>query len=227
MRERNAFFRRLFRPGDLVFDIGANDGEFAEMLLKLGSRVVSVEPQPICAQKLQELAAVEPRLTVVPCALGAKAGTAEMFIAGDGSQNSSLSKDWIDQVKLTGRFAGHDWNKSITVPIRRLDDIIDDHGVPAFCKIDVEGFEAEVVAGLSTAIPAISIEYTPEHRGSLLACVGKLSSLGEYRFNLAPHGVWEMYWPRWLSADGICAALDRPSDPILLKGGDVYARLVG
>ena len=97
---------------------------------------------------------------------------------------------------------------------------------PTFCKIDVEGFEAEVLAGLSAAIPVVSFEYTPEDRGPLLACVEKLSSLGNYKFNLGPHAVWEMYWPRWLSADGICAALDKPSDAVLLKGGDVYARLV-
>jgi len=221
----NEIFRRFFSDGQLVFDIGAHDGQFSEKLLNWGARVVAVEPQPICVEQMKERIGGDRALFIENCAVGPTEGSVEMFIASTGSQISSVSREWIDSVTETGRFEGTDWMQTITVPMTSLDALIARHGRPVFCKLDVEGFEPDVLSGLSHPIPTISFEYTPEHAGALTSSVGKIATLGRYRFNFAGHGWETMYWPEWLKADEMISALEAPHDEELRKGGDVYATL--
>jgi FkbM family methyltransferase len=220
----NQIFRQFFSDGQLVFDIGANDGQFSEKLLNWGARVVAVEPQAMCVEQMKARIGGHRALFIENCAVGATEGSVEMFIASTGSQISSGSRDWIDSVKNTGRFKGTDWTQSITVPMTSLDALIARHGQPVFCKIDVEGFEPDVLSGLSQAISTISFEYTPEHAGAVASCVRKIATLGSYRFNFAGHGWETMYWPEWLKPEESILALKAPEDEELRKGGDVYAR---
>jgi FkbM family methyltransferase len=221
----NEIFRQFFSEGQLVFDIGANDGQFSERLLNWGARVVAVEPQPVCVEQMKARIGRHRALFIENCAVGPTEGSVEIFIASTGSQISSVSREWIDSVTETGRFEGTDWTQTTTVPMTNLDALIARHGRPVFCKIDVEGFEPDVLRGLSHALPTISFEYTPEHAGALTGCVRKIAMLGRYRFNFAGHGWETMYWPEWLKAEEVILALESPQDEELLKGGDVYARL--
>ena len=75
------------------------------------------------------------------------------------------------------------YNGAISVPVRTLDDIIDEFGEPAFVKIDVEGYDQEVLRGLSRAVPSLSFEYhgvLPERTDG---CVRELNRVGDYLFN--------------------------------------------
>jgi FkbM family methyltransferase len=224
-RDRNRFFRQFFHQKQLVFDIGANNGDFCQMLVDLDAKVVAVEPQPICIEQIRAKTKRNQNVFIENCAVGAEEGTIEMFVAASGSQISRLSKEWIESVKQSGRFEGHDWTQTITVRMTSLDTLIANYGIPTFCKIDVEGFEADVLAGLSHAIPTISFEYTPENAGALAKCVRKVADLGSYRFNLALHGCNAMHWPDWLTAEDLITSLDSPQEEAVYMGGDVYAQL--
>lgn len=221
----NEIFRQFFSGGQLVFDVGANDGQFSEKLLNWGARVVALEPQPICFEQMKARIGGHRALRIENCAVGPTEGSVELFIASTGSQISSVSREWIKSVTETGRFEGTDWTQTITVPMTSLDALIARHGRPVFCKIDVEGSEPDVLSGLNQAIPTISFEYTPEHAGAVSSCAGKIATLGRYRFNFAGHGWETMYWPEWLKAEELILALQAPQDEELRKGGDVYARL--
>jgi len=227
VQRRNEFFRQFVRPGDLVFDVGANNGVFAQWMLDLKAKVVSIEPQKACADALALKAANNPDLSIENVALGSEEGSATMFLAGQGSEISSLSTDWIERVRETGRFKGHNWDETVEVPVTTLDTLISRHGQPDFCKIDVEGFEAEVLSGLTKPIRSISFEYTPENVGALEACVTKISSLGVYRFNIAIHDKWVLHMPRWVSVEEAVALLAGPSEKAFDRGGDIYAKRVG
>ena len=222
-RPRNRFLRTLFRPGDLVFDVGANDGGVSEWYAALGARVVSVEPQPACALAARPRLQKYPAITWVGMAVGAACGEADLWIASEGSPISSMAADWIDAVRDSRRFEGHDWQQRITVPVTTLDALIERYGRPVYCKIDVEGYEQQVLEGLTAPIPWVSFEYTPENRGHATACVRRLAELGDARFNVMIHHSWTYQWESWLDAAEAIRRLESPDDR-LSGGGDVYCR---
>jgi hypothetical protein len=111
------------------------------------------------------------------------------------------------------------WRQAGEVRVTTLDELIRRFGMPDFVKIDVEGLEGEVLAGLSRPPPALSFEYLTAARDRALACVDRLETLGEYRYNWSPGESHQLASARWLDAAGMRAALAR-----LTQGsGDVYA----
>jgi hypothetical protein len=88
----------------------------------------------------------------------------------------------------------------------------------------VEGAEADVVAGLTTAVPALSFEYLPQALNQVESVLQRLADIGEYAFNWSLGESYRLEAGRWLGADGLVAALSGPSAQ--RRSGDVYARLV-
>jgi hypothetical protein len=108
--------------------------------------------------------------------------------------------------------------------VTTLDALIDRYGTPAFCKIDVEGYEEAVLRGLSRPIPAVSIEFTPEYLDSTERTLTSLVDLGAYRFNYSVGESLVLAEKRWLERDDVLARL-RTFGP--RSFGDVYARIAG
>jgi FkbM family methyltransferase len=132
----HSFYSNFVAPGDTVFDIGANLGNRTETFVALGARVVAVEPQAELAQQLRDRYAGNPNVTVLDCALSDSAGEAEMLIS-DAHTLSTLATEWPEKVTSSGRFADNTWNEKRIVRTRTLASLIEQHGAPAFCKIDV------------------------------------------------------------------------------------------
>jgi len=210
----------MVASGDLVFDIGANLGVRVEIFRGLGARVIAAEPHELCLETLRRKFADDPEVVLVPAGLGAEKGEHEFFVSSD-IQTSSMSKAWIDSV--SGRLDAYTWQERRMVEITTLDALIETHGMPVFCKIDVEGFEHQVLRGLSRPIPCLSLEYTPEHLAPTMACVDHLASIGPYELNYSAEEDFELAHRAWLSADELKVELEsvRSSG----RSGDVYARL--
>lgn len=183
---RAAAERRLYAQflsaGDLAFDIGAHVGNRSRSLEALGARVVAVEPQPRFAAWLEWLFRGRPQVTVHRCALSGRAGQARLAVSRRHPTLATLDPNWRSQVATLPGFAHVRWESDLEVPVETLDRLIARYGKPAFCKIDVEGHEAEVLSGLSTPLPALSFEYTPGVPAPALDCVARLEALGSYRY---------------------------------------------
>lgn len=111
----------------------------------------------------------------------------------------------------------------VEVPVRTLDDLVAEFGLPRFCKIDVEGMEAEILAGLSQPIPLLAFEYLPAARALADACLVRLEALGPYRFNRVVGEAHRFASPGWIDAAGMRAVL--AAMPTDAGSGDVYASL--
>ena len=217
------FYGAFLGPGDVGFDVGAHVGNRVRAWRALGARVVAVEPQPDFVRLLRLLFGRDRNVTIVAKALGAKAGTARLGISTATPTVSSLSPGWIESVATDRSFARVRWDRSVEVEVTTLDDLIAAHGEPAFCKIDVEGFEADVLRGLHRPLRALSFEYLPMAHDAALGVLDLVQQLGDYRYNYSP--VETMRWAsdRWLDATELVALLERHRP--LGRSGDVYARL--
>jgi FkbM family methyltransferase len=216
------FYKALIRPGDLCFDVGANVGNRTKIFLKLGAKVIAFEPQPECQRVLSSHFGANPRFTLLPVALGAADGQLT-FYRGDANTISTLAEDWIAAVKRSGRFSGAEWRKGSIVEVKRLDGVAATYGNPRFIKIDVEGFELEVLMGCSAKIPALSLEVTVERLSKTLECIERVESLGAMQYNLSQDSR-SFVFREWKTPSEISSALVDIARSTPLWSGDLYAR---
>lgn len=219
-RRLTEFYRQFLRPGDLAFDIGAHVGNRVQVFRRLGARVVAAEPQPDFVAVLRLLYGRDPAVQLEPCGLAAAIGEATLHLSTPTPTVSTFSADWIDQVRADLSFRRVRWDTDVRVPLTTLDALIARHGEPAFCKIDVEGYEPQVLAGLSRALPALSFEYLPVAVDRAIACVERLGALGDYRFRRSRVETHRWADPDWLGPAAIIQSLRSLPDG---RSGDVYA----
>ncbi len=227
---RQRGLRRLYRSfvgeGDLVFDVGAHLGDRTRAFAALGARVVALEPQPRLLPWLRLLAGRTPGVVVLPVAVGAEPGTAFLAVSRRTPTVSTLAHGWRERIpRANPGFRGVSWEEEVEVPVTTLDALIAEYGVPRFCKIDVEGFEAEVLAGLTQAVPALSVEFVSGGMGVAVDCLRRLEGLGDYEFNAVRGEERRYVFPRWREGGEMASWLEDGAGGA--SSGDLYARLRG
>jgi FkbM family methyltransferase len=221
--ERKNFYSSFLSENDLVFDVGANVGNRVEVFLSIKNKVIAIEPQTYCFEFLKKK--FGNAIVILKLALGSKKGNLPMYINSKTSTISSLSKDWIDVMKDT-RFKGEEWNETEQVAIDTLDNLIVEYGIPKFIKIDVEGFELDVLKGLTNPVPFISFEYaTPEHTERLYECLEITEKLNpKYLCNFSAGEKNKFGLNDWLTIADFKNTVAKNIE--ILEGfGDVYVKL--
>jgi membrane glycosyltransferase len=226
-RERSAAMVSLYgafvKSGDLVFDVGAHVGDRIAAFRKLGARVVAVEPQPALVKVLRVLYGRDRAVAIEPQAVGRTGGTVALNLNLANPTVSSASQAFVQAAAGAPGWEGQAWTRTIPVPLTTLDALIARHGMPVFIKIDVEGFEAEALAGLTQAVPALSFEFTTLARDVAADCIECCRALGYARFNAALGESQTFVHSGWRSGEEIAAWLE--SLPDAANSGDVYALL--
>lgn len=214
-------YGQFVRPNDLVFDIGAHVGDRIAAFRRLGARVVAVEPQPALIKMLKLLYGRDRAVAIEPVAVGDRTGVLDLRLNIDNPTVSTASPAFIRAADGAAGWEGQSWSKTVSVPVTTLDALIARHGMPAFIKIDVEGFEAQVLAGLTQPPRALSFEFTTIQRDVAAACIARCAALGFTRYNAALGESQILVHPDWQSAEAIVAWLAALSHQA--NSGDIYA----
>jgi FkbM family methyltransferase len=207
-RERLAirgFFARHIQRGDLAFDVGSHRGDYAEAFRELGARVVAVEPNPALADALRRR---NPGIVVEQAAVD--------FEEGEGLLHLGLDDNYSTVCTAWAQCFPDRLGATVAVTLTTLDRLIAKHGKPRFLKLDVEGNEAAALTGLSVAVDRVLFEYQDAFPEGTQSAVGKLSSLGDYRFSIPVDG------NAWMDADSLLAR----AYELRLGSGDILARLL-
>lgn len=210
----------LLPPNPCIFDIGANVGGKTQRYLLLNpSKIVSVEPIPSCVSTLQERFKNCPNVFIVPECVSDYIGTITFFLSDQYSYLSTADEAW-----KYGRFKDFTWNKSIIVPTTTIDKLVAQYGVPDFCKIDVEGYELNILKGMTKPIPYLSFEFASEFLDQKTRpCLEYLYSLGYRSFNVAILETEAFNGTgKWVDIETLYTYLK--THPDSLCWGDVYAR---
>jgi len=216
------FYSAIIEGTSLCFDVGANIGNRTEVFLELGASVIAIEPQDTCMKILRDKYKNNKNVVLIQKALGDTESRGTMMVCDDEPTLSSFSSEWIGRVKSSGRFADCTWDTTATVSITTLDRLIDQYGVPDFIKIDVEGYEYQVLQGLSRPVPHISFEFVQEIIEPSILSIQYLSSLGMKKFNYSIGESMRFALDEWIEEKEICDIL--ASLPGSMIFGDVYSR---
>lgn len=144
--EELMFLRRYLCEEDVVYDVGANAGAYAVFAVGCGANVIAFEPVPQAFRRLRENvelnSAVGP-ITTLNCAVGGEAGRLRMT-TGLGTGNHMLRSG--ESVP------------SVEVAVVTLDEVVRNHPMPTFLKVDVEGHELEVLKGANRILESTGLE---------------------------------------------------------------------
>lgn len=202
--DARALLSRWITAGDLVFDVGAHEGKHTRVLADMGARVVAFEPQP---GKRQEIDGVQ----WVEAAVSDEDGKSYLLIDSEHDYLSTLATDYPERVRQhSSDYFARKGRQTIPVLTYTLDTLIGRFGMPAFAKIDVEGHELAVLAGLSQPLPALSFEVHDFGLDKAQDCIDMLDALGRYTYLYSRR---ELFQPEDIG--GLFA------DPEIF--GDVYA----
>jgi FkbM family methyltransferase len=214
------FYSSLLPANALVFDVGANVGTMTAIFAALGAKVVAVEPNPDCAKHI-ERATSRDAVQVLQAAVGEQDGFAELKISDRKDKMSSLSPAWREAVSKENQDYAGMWNRTLSVPMVTLDSLIRRFGSPSYIKVDVEGYEDQVLSGLSSCPPLLSFEFNRVFlEPAIRALDNPIFANAEFNYTLVDPVKFEL--PNWV---------DRLQLKQLLAGansasgvGDIFAR---
>ena len=224
-KEQLKFYSQFFSKNDLVFDVGANTGSRTKLFLNLGANVICFEPQPKLFEHLSSFLKQNKKCFIKNLGLGDCRGSQILDIS-DAHVLSSMSERWINATKNSGRFAQYNWDTKINVDTSTLDIEIARHGVPTYVKIDVEGYELEVLKGLSEPIKFISIEFIAEDIQRSIAWMDKLDELGNYQYNFSEGETHFFENNEWFSKNRLLDFLNSKKENKSNLWGDIFCKLI-
>ncbi|MDP9203230.1 MAG: FkbM family methyltransferase [Gemmatimonadota bacterium] len=192
LREDVELYRSLLTQAAVCFDIGANIGDKSDALLRAGSRqVIAFEPNARVIPELRARCGHDKRWKLVEAAVGRNAGMRTLYVH-EAHGSSSFMRDWGGQSVAEEQ-----------VPVTTLDSVIEKFGVPDYVKIDTEGWEGEVLAGLTQRVRLVSFEFHLGGNGAqkARACLQRLREFGRASVNLTPAETSRFQFAEWWTLD--------------------------
>ena len=209
---------KLLNSGDLFFDIGAHLGDKSKQFLDKNLKAIMVEPLPQCVDQLKLKFKEKINIEILQKAVGKTTGNMTLEINTKMPTTSTMAKHW-----KSGRFSNEKWDQKITVEMTTLDHLIKIYGEPNYIKIDVEGFELDVLLGLSKKVGIISFEFTSEFLDQSINCLNHLEKIGYKKYNFSI-GERRKFFSEWSNIDDLMRQLKSEIQKDKLLWGDIYCK---
>ena len=209
---------KLLNSGDLFFDIGAHLGSKSKQFLDKNLKAIMVEPLPQCVEQLKIKFKNKNNVEIIQKAVGRTTGNMTLDVNTKMPTTSTMAKHW-----KSGRFSNEKWDQKITVEMTTLDHLIKIHGLPKYIKIDVEGFEFDVLMGLSQKVGIISFEFTSEFLDQTINCLNHLKKIGYHEYNFSI-GERRKFYSNWSNTEDLIQKLRNEIINDKLLWGDIYCR---
>jgi len=197
-----------FQKGNVIFDIGANDGFKTDIFLRLGAKVVAVEPdeinQDVLKGKFVKNRLFPKQVIIVGDAVSDHVGVMTMWIDAPGSALNTLNPKWVETLRSGKTHTGQSlcFAEEKKVETTTLEKLIACHGIPFYIKIDVEGHELNVLRSLKQPVPYLSFEINlPEFKEEGLECIrilAEIAAAGEFNYVADYHE--GLRFGQWMSA---------------------------
>lgn len=207
-------FLDLQSSNKLVYDIGANKGNKVKCFLKMGFRVIAVEPEKKALSTLYWRFGKNKNVTIVEQGISDKEGVLDIHITDSRSGLNTLSDKWVNTLETE---KGNRWQKkhafknSYKITVTTLDHLFAAYGTPYFIKVDVEGYENRVIKGMHKLPAFISFETNlPEFLQETNECIQHLTKLSDkivFNYSLAD----KLESERWITTDEIMNIIKDPS----------------
>jgi FkbM family methyltransferase len=228
--ERLDFFRTFVKSGSLCVDIGAHGGQRIEILAALNARVIALEPNPYFFNKLKRQFKRYPNVTLLPIGAGSRNCRTQFYIHKDAQKAGTFSRDLMDAWGELEPKAQTGWQEISNVELTTLDSLFDRYGTPEFVCIDVQGYESEVLRGLSRDIRCVSFSVAPHHRQDALQVMDRLGKIGSYRFNYTFNEVNGLGQRNWIDDQDMMrkfrefSVLDLPSYEVFALRSNIFSK---
>ena len=223
MPTKSFFAAEFINKGDLIFDIGANIGLETAKFLNYGAKVISVEPQQFCYSQLRSKFLSEKNVIILQKGVADKPGRKKLYICDKFNEISTFSSDFMTKGRHSKNFI---WNRIEEVEVTTLDKLIDEFGLPKFCKIDVEGYEYNVIIGLSHKIPYLSFEFHIELISETKKIIAELQLRGYNSYNLTEGFKETPVFKKWVKAENIFKYISKQNE-IWPVWGNIYTSVKG
>ena len=209
---------KLLNSGDLFFDIGAHLGNKSKQFLDKNLKAIMVEPLPQCVEQLKIKFENRNNVEIIQKAVGKTTKKMTLEVNTKMPTTSTMAKHW-----KSGRFSNEKWDQKITVEMTTLDHLIKIYGLPKYIKIDVEGFELDVLLGLSQKAGIISFEFTSEFLDQTIKCLDHLKKIGYHEYNFSI-GERRKFYSHWSNTEDLIQKLRNEIKNDKLLWGDIYCR---
>jgi FkbM family methyltransferase len=212
------FHKKFINREDLVFDIGANEGNRTAIYLRLGAHVVAVEPQAACEIRLRKRFSSNSGFTLIRKAVSDVSGEADLFISNQ-SEVSTLSAAYRNHYNDRKEIF---YNAVEKVELITLEELIKQFGTPDYIKIDAETFEWNILKTLAIPVKMVSFEYYKPFDEVALMCVDFMHSRFHCEFNFMRLEDMQFELPQWLDHSSFLHFISTLTDH--RASGEIFAR---
>lgn len=204
----DAFYLKKDKPqSKLFFDIGCNKGDYCNHILSVydNARIICLEANPELAFDVKNRFSRNHNITVINLAVAEESGKKIDFFISDADTISTASKNWVEHSRFSKNYK---WDKKIEIETTTLDDLVKTYGAPDLIKVDVEGYELEVLHGLKKRANKLCFEWAEEEKQNILLSCKHLREIGYDNFGFIEGDVYMKEPDSYLPYDEFLKTLD-------------------